>query len=87
VGTGITLTFVLVSFVTLFFSPQLIFADSENEHLVALKSVKKISSELSDFAVVEFRVINYLNEDLDFSKEGIVHLKNSKGKFWYRMFR
>ena len=55
---------------------------SQNQHLIALKSVKKISSELSDFAVVEFRVINYLNEDLDFSKKGIVHLKNSNGKFF-----
>jgi len=80
--TGITLTFVLVSFVILFFSPQLTFADSEKEHLITLKSVKKIPTDLSDFAVIEFRVTNYLDEDLDFSKKDIASLKNSKGKFF-----
>jgi len=82
VETSTALTFVLVSFVILFFSPQLILADSEKEHLIALKSVKKISSDLSDFAVVEFRVINYLDQDLDFSKKDIASLKNLKGKFF-----
>jgi len=80
--TGITLTFVLVSFVILFFSPQLILADSEKEHLITLKSVKKISSDLSDFAVIEFRVTNYLDVDLDFSNKDIASLKNLKGKFF-----
>ena len=81
-GMGIALTFVLVSFVTLFFSPQLTFADSENGNLITIKSVKKISAELSDFAMIELRVFNYLDEDLDFSKKDIANLKNSKGKFF-----
>jgi len=81
-GTGIALTFVLASFVILFFSPQLTFADSEKDHLIALKSVKKISSDLSDIAVIEFRVINYLDQDLDFSKKDFASLKNSKGDFY-----
>jgi len=73
---------VLVSFAILFFSPQLTFADSENEHLITIKSVKKIPTDISDFAVVEFRVINYLDQDLDFSNKDIASLKNSKGKFF-----
>lgn len=81
-GTGIALTFVFASFVILFFSPQLSFADSDKEYLIALKSVKKIPSDLSDFAVIEFRVINNLDDNLDFSDKDIVHLKNSKGKFY-----
>jgi len=81
-GTGIALTFVFASFVILFFSPQLAFAESEKEHLIALKSIKKFSSELSDFAVIEFRVTNHLDQDLDFSDKDIVHLKNSKNKFY-----
>jgi len=85
-GTGIALTFVLASFVILFFSPQLTFADSESEHLIALKSVKKVSTDNSDFAVIEFRVINFLNDDLDFSKKNLAHLKNSAGKFFPTTF-
>jgi len=81
-GTGIALTFVLVSFVILFFSPQLTFADSEKEHLITIKSVKKIPADISDFAAVEFRVNNYLEQDLDFSKKDIASLKNSKGMFF-----
>ena len=77
---------VLVSFVILFFSPQLIFADSEKEHLIALKSIKKISTDLSDFAVIEFRVINFLNDDLDFSKKNLAYLKNTAGKFFPTSF-
>jgi len=73
---------VLVSFVILFFSPQLVFADSEKEYLITIKSLKKISVGVSDFAVIELRVINNLDQDLDFSKKDIASLKHSNGKFF-----
>ncbi len=78
--TGIALTFVLTSFVILFFSPQLTFADFEKEHLIVLKSIKKISGDFSDFAVIEIRVINNFDKDLDFTDKDIAHLKNFQGK-------
>jgi len=57
------------------------YGESNYHDLIAIKSVKKISGDVSDFAVIEVRLFNTATNTINVNPDHI-HLKNSANEFF-----
>jgi len=71
----------VISLVLIGIGPMVSFGELNYHDLIAIKSVKKISGDLSDFAVVEVRIFNSATETINVNPD-YIHLKNSNNEFF-----
>jgi len=71
----------VISLVLIGVAPMLSFGESNYHDLIAIKSVKKISGDLSDFAVIEVRIFNSEMSTMNVNPD-YIHLKNSNNEFF-----
>ncbi len=81
-GMGnLAIVFAVISLVMLGIAPMISFGESNYHDFIAFKSVKKISGDVVDFAVIEVRIFNTATNTINVNPDHI-HLKNSANEYF-----